>query len=58
MAANVGMISMDYKVKFQDCGKFTLREIEATDQDAPGALKNKVHGGNLWIPEGGLYFQR
>jgi hypothetical protein len=41
------MISKDYKVKFQDSGIFTLREIEGTDQAAPGALKNEALGGNL-----------
>jgi hypothetical protein len=48
------MISVDHKVKFQDSEKVTLREIEGTDQDAPGALKNKFHGGNPWMPEEGL----
>lgn len=41
------MISIDYKVKFQDSEKYLLREIEGTDQDAPGALKNEALGGNL-----------
>jgi hypothetical protein len=46
-AENPGMISMDYKGKFQGSGKFTVREIEATDQDAPGDLKNEAREGRL-----------
>jgi hypothetical protein len=39
------MVSTDYVAKFQDSGRFTLRKIEATDQDAPGALKNEAQRG-------------
>jgi hypothetical protein len=38
------MVSKDYVAKFQGSGKFTLTKIEATDQDAPGALKNEAQG--------------
>jgi hypothetical protein len=44
-AKNSGMVSTDYVAKFQDSGRFTLRKIEATDQDAPGALKNEAQRG-------------
>ncbi len=39
------MILTGYKAKFRDSGKFTLGEFEATDQVAPGDLKNEAEEG-------------
>jgi hypothetical protein len=50
------MILRDYKANFQYSGKFKLKKIEATEQDAPGALKNEVRGGESWKDgERGVY---